>query len=98
MGRVKDARPCLNVSAFFGGRTHRLIFGTAAAERREAGGDQCETAPPGLPSASSQGHGELLNELLSGVLQLNGSRVVRNCLILQPPLGAHAHSHSHVPE
>lgn len=27
---VKDARPCLNVSAFFGGGTHRLLFGTAA--------------------------------------------------------------------
>lgn len=48
MGRVKDARPCLNVSAFFGGGTHRLVFGTAAAERWEAGGNQSKTAPPGL--------------------------------------------------
>ncbi|TKS87643.1 Zinc transporter ZIP12 LIV-1 subfamily of ZIP zinc transporter 8 [Collichthys lucidus] len=65
MGRVKDGRPCLNVSAFFGGDAHRLVFGTAAAERRESARDQSKTAPPGLLPDSSQGHGELLNELLS---------------------------------
>lgn len=65
MGRVKDGRPCLNVSAFFGGDTHRLVFGTGAAERRESARDQSKTAPPGLLPDSSQGHGELLNELLS---------------------------------
>lgn len=70
MARGKDALPCLNVSAFFGGGTRLLVFGTAAAtaaaERWEAGGDQNNPAPPCLLSAPSQGHREILNELSSG--------------------------------
>lgn len=94
MGRVKDARPCLNVFAFFGGGTHRLVFGMAAAERREAGGDQSKTVTPGLLSASSQGHGKLLNELLSSSAQqeLLGKKLPDFYV------GARAHSHSRVPK
>ena len=44
MGRVKDAHSSLNVSAFFGGGTDHIVFGTAAAGWRETGGDQNKTA------------------------------------------------------
>lgn len=81
MGRDKDAHPCLNASAFFGGGTHLLVFGTAAAEWWEAGGDQNKSAPPGLLSASSQGHREILNEPKK-------SWLVRNCFIFTSTLGS----------
>lgn len=77
MGWVKDEHSCLNVSAFFGGGTDRLVFGTAAAERREAGGGQIKIAPPRLLSTSSHSHREVLNE----ALQLNRSCSGRNSLI-----------------
>lgn len=81
MGWVKDEHSCLNVSAFFGGGTDRLVFGTAAAERREAGGGQIKIAPPRLLSTSSHSHREVLNE----ALQLNWSCSGRNSLIFYFP-------------
>lgn len=78
MGRLKDAHSCLNVSAFFGGGTDRLVFGTAAAEWREAGGGHIIIAPPRLLSTSSHHRGR---EVLNAMLQLNQSWLARNFLI-----------------
>lgn len=65
-----------------------------AQQRQEAGGDQRKTATPSLLSASSQGHRELLNELLSSMSQFKRSCLVKNLLILPSPWGVLANSHS----
>lgn len=97
MGWVKDARPCLNVSAFFGGGTHLLAFGTAAAEQCEAGGAQSEAAPPGLAVCFISR--ALRNFWMSCYHQCyssTGDSWWEIAWFLPPPLGVHAHSHSPV--
>lgn len=60
MGWVMDARPSLNVSAFFGGGTHRLWH---SSDRAIGSCRRSEQVPP----ASSQGFQAGLNELLSSL-------------------------------
>lgn len=84
MGRVKDTHPCLNVSAFFGGGSHRLWHGKPEEIRAK------KTAPPSLLCASSQGCGVVLNELLSS----SGAAWWEIAWFLLPPVGARTDSHS----
>lgn len=71
MGRVKDACPCLNVSAFFGGGTLAL----AVAQQQESD-RKLEEILARSPSALF--HRELLNELPSSMLQLRRGCFLRN--------------------